>query len=109
MSSLVWVPSVEFTTSSTKKKCCANGALPSVSDNFDEELMMRFALDEMPLYMRFVTTEHKFCQNCTKYNNLFAMAKSRSRLSLCDAEWTSSSFLYKGIQFQPAKLWFIIF
>ncbi len=28
---------------------------------------------------------------------------------MCNAEWTSSSFLYKGIQFQPAKLWIIIF
>ncbi len=28
---------------------------------------------------------------------------------MCDAEWTSSSFLYKCIQSQPAKLWFIIF
>jgi hypothetical protein len=28
---------------------------------------------------------------------------------LCDAEWTSSSILYKGIQFQPTKLWSIIF
>ncbi len=34
--------------------------------------------------------------------------KSRSRRSLCDAEWTSSSNLYKDIQFQPAKLWIII-
>ncbi len=38
-------------TSSTKKKCCANGALSSVSHHFDEELKMRFGMDEMPLFM----------------------------------------------------------
>ena len=64
-------------SSSTKKKCCANGALSSVSHNFDEELMMRFALDEMPLFMRLATTRCKFCQDCTKYNNLFAMAATK--------------------------------
>jgi hypothetical protein len=61
-------------SSSTKKKCCANGALSFVSCNFDERLMMRFALDEMPLFMRMVTTTCKFCQDCTKYNNLLTMA-----------------------------------
>jgi hypothetical protein len=64
-------------SSSTKKKCCANGALSSVSCNFDEGLMMRFDLDEMPLVMRMVTTTHKFCQDCTKYNNLLAMAATK--------------------------------
>jgi hypothetical protein len=109
-------------SSSTKKKCCANGALSSISCNFDEELMMRFALDEMPLFMIVVTTTCKFCQDCTKYNNLLAMAATKvcnycdnpgftkqDRRSLCEAEWTNSSFLYKGIQFQPVKLWIIIF
>ncbi len=61
-------------SSSTKKKCCANGALSSVSCNFDEELMMRFALDKMPLFMKMVTRTRKFCQDCTKYNNLLAIA-----------------------------------
>ena len=55
-------------SSSTKKKCCVDGALSSVSCNFDERLMMRFALDEMPLFMRMVTMTCKFCQDCTKYN-----------------------------------------
>ncbi len=64
-------------TSSTKKKCCAKGALSSVSHNFDEELKMRFGLDEMPLFMRLATTRCKFCQDCTKYNNLFAMAATK--------------------------------
>ncbi len=61
----------------TKKKRCANGALSSVSCNFDEGLMMRFALDEMPLFMRMVITRCKFCQDCTKYNNLLAMAATK--------------------------------
>jgi hypothetical protein len=52
-------------TSSTKKKCCANGALSSVSHNFDKELKMRFGMDEMPLFMKLATTRHKFCQDCT--------------------------------------------
>ncbi len=54
-------------SSSTKKKWCANGALSSVSVscNFDEGLMMRFALDEMPLFMRMVSMTRKFCQDCT--------------------------------------------
>ncbi len=64
-------------SSSIKKKCCENGALSSVSCNFDEGLMMRFALDEMPLFMRMVTTTCKFCQDCTKYNNLLATAATK--------------------------------
>jgi hypothetical protein len=64
-------------TSSTKKKCCANGALSSVSHNFDEELKMRFGMDEMPLFMRLATTRCKFCQDCTIYNNLFALAATK--------------------------------
>jgi hypothetical protein len=39
--------------------------------------MMRFALDEMPIFMRIVTTTCKFCQDCTKYNNLLAMAATK--------------------------------
>ncbi len=61
----------------SQKKCCANGALSSVSCNFDEGLMMRFALYEMPLFMRMVTTSCKFCQDCTKYNDLLAMAATK--------------------------------
>ncbi len=38
---------------------------------------MRFALDEMPLFMRMVTRTNKFCQDCTKYNNLLAMAATK--------------------------------
>ncbi len=64
-------------TSSTKKKCCANGVLSSVNHNFDEELRMRFGMDEIPLFMRLATTRCKFCQDCTKYNNLFAMAATK--------------------------------
>ncbi len=60
-----------------KKKCCANGALSSVRHNFDEELKMRFGMDEMPLIIRLATTRCQFCQDCTKYNNLFAMAATK--------------------------------
>jgi hypothetical protein len=49
-----------------KNQCCANGALSSVSHNFDEDLKMRFGMDEMPLFMRLATKRCKFCQDCTK-------------------------------------------
>jgi hypothetical protein len=64
-------------SNSSKKKCCANGALSSVSCNFDEGLIMQFDLDEMLLFLKMVTTTHKFCQDCTKYNNLLAMAPAK--------------------------------
>jgi hypothetical protein len=70
-------------SSSTKKKCCANGTLSSVSCNFDEALMMRFALDEMPLFMEVVTTTCKFYQDCTKYKKLLAMAATKV-CNVCD-------------------------
>jgi hypothetical protein len=58
-------------------KCCANGALSSVSHNSDEELKMRFGMDKMPLFIRLATTRRKFCQDCIKYNNLFAWLLQR--------------------------------
>ncbi len=121
MLSWVWVHSSVKLNKFHKKKCCANGALSSVSHNFDEELKIRFGMDEMPLFMKLATTRHKFCQDCTKYKKMqwllqkeativtLLIYKSRSRPPLCDAEWMSSSFLYKGIQIQPTKLWFIRF
>jgi hypothetical protein len=60
-----------------KQKCCANGALSSVSCNFDKGMMLRFALEEMSLFMRMVTTTCKFCQDCTKYNNLLVMTATK--------------------------------
>ncbi len=78
-------------TSSTKKKCCANGALSSVSHNFDEELKMRFGMDEMLLFMRLATTRRRFCQDCTKYNTLFAMAATKV-CNYCD----NSGFTNQG-------------
>ncbi len=45
---------------------------------------MRFALDEMPLFMRMVTMTRKFCQDCTKFNNLLAMAATKV-CNYCDA------------------------
>jgi hypothetical protein len=38
---------------------------------------MRFALDQMPFFVRMVTTTHKFCQDCTNYNDLLAMAVTK--------------------------------
>ncbi len=77
MSSWVWVHSSVKFNKFDKKKCCANGALSFVSHNFDEELKMRFGMDEMPLFMILATMRRKFCQDCTKYNNLFAMAATK--------------------------------
>jgi hypothetical protein len=42
-------------TPGTRKKCCVNGRLSSASDNFDEELMMGYVLDELPSFVRKVT------------------------------------------------------
>ncbi len=38
-------------TPGTRKKCCVNGRF-SASDNFDEELMMGYVLDELPTFVR---------------------------------------------------------
>jgi hypothetical protein len=64
-------------TSSTKKKCCANGVLSSVSENFNEELMMKVGLDELPYFLKRVLSDCSFRQDCTKYNNFFAMAATK--------------------------------
>ena len=77
MPSWVWVhSSVEFIKFHKKEMLC-KGAMSSVSCNFDEGLMMRFDLDEMPLFMRMVITTCEFCQDCTKYNNLLALAATK--------------------------------
>jgi hypothetical protein len=34
-------------------------------------------MDEIPPFMRLATTKRKFCQDCPKYNNLFAMAATK--------------------------------
>jgi hypothetical protein len=44
---------------------------------------MRFALDEMPLFMKMVTTTRKICQDCTKYNNLLVIAATKA-CNYCD-------------------------
>jgi hypothetical protein len=41
-------------TPGTRKKCCINGHISSASDNFDEELMMGYVLDELPSFVRIV-------------------------------------------------------
>ncbi len=40
-------------------------------------------MDEIPLFMRLATTRRKFCQDCTKYNNLFGMA-AKKVCNYCD-------------------------
>ena len=63
-------------TPGTRKKCCVNGRLSSVSDNFDEELMMDNVLDELPSFVRKVISSNRanFSQKSSTYNNLVAMA-----------------------------------
>jgi hypothetical protein len=62
-------------TAGTRKKCCANGRLSSVSGNFDEELMMKHELQQFPSFMRnIVTWSTNFSQKSSIYNNLVAMA-----------------------------------
>jgi len=62
-------------TAGTRKKCCANGRLSSVSGNFDKELMMKHELQQFPLFMRnIVTWSTNFSQKSSIYNNLVAMA-----------------------------------
>jgi len=39
-------------TPGTRKKCCVNGRLSSASNNFEEELMMGYVLDELPAFVR---------------------------------------------------------
>jgi hypothetical protein len=62
-------------TPGSRKECCANSRLSSVSDNFDEELMMDYVLDELPLFVRkVILSSAKFLQKSSTYNNLVAMA-----------------------------------
>jgi hypothetical protein len=52
---------------------------------------MRFGMDEMLLFMRLATTRRRFCQDCTKYNTLFAMAATKV-CNYCD----NSGFTNQG-------------
>jgi hypothetical protein len=62
-------------TPGNRKKCCVNGRLSSASDNFDEELMMGYVLDELPSFVRkVISSGNKFSQKSSLYNNLVAMA-----------------------------------
>ncbi len=50
-------------TPGTRKKCCIDGCLSSASDNFDEELMMGYVLDELPTFVRkVISSVNKFLQ-----------------------------------------------
>ena len=62
-------------TPGTRKKCCVNGRLSSASDNFEEELMMGYVLDELPVFVRkVISSSPTFSQKSSTYNNLVAMA-----------------------------------
>ena len=62
-------------TPGTRKKCCANGRLSSLSDEFDEELTVRYDLDPFPDFMqRIVFNKTDFTLKSSTYNNLVAMA-----------------------------------
>ena len=62
-------------TPGTRKKCCVNGRLSSASDNFEEELMMGYVLDELPAFVRkVISSSTTFSQKSSTYNNLVAMA-----------------------------------
>jgi hypothetical protein len=39
-------------TPGTRKKCCANGRLSSVSEEFDEELTVNYELELLPDFLR---------------------------------------------------------
>ena len=49
--------------------------------------MMRFALHEMPLFMRLVATMRKFCQDFT--NTLFVMASTKVCNDHDESEFTN--------------------
>ena len=55
--------------------CCINGRLSSASAKFEEDLMMEYVLDELPLFVRkVISSGNKFSQKSSTYNNLVAMA-----------------------------------
>jgi hypothetical protein len=59
----------------TRKKCCIKGHLYSASDNFDEESMMGYVLDELPSFVKKVFSPGTtLSQKSSTYNNLVAMA-----------------------------------
>jgi len=62
-------------TPGTRKKCCVNGRLSSASDNFEEELMMGYVLDDLPAFVRkVISSSTTFSQKSSTYSNLVAMA-----------------------------------
>jgi len=62
-------------TPGTRKKCCANGRLSSVSEEFDEELMVEYELDQLPDFLRCILfTRIDITKKSLTYNNLVAMA-----------------------------------
>jgi hypothetical protein len=78
ISSALWLMEyihLSNSTPGTRKKCCVNGRLSSASDNFNEDLMMGYVLDELPVFVRTdISNSNKFSQKSSTYNNLVAMA-----------------------------------
>jgi hypothetical protein len=64
-------------TRETRKKCCADGLLSSVSPNFGKGLMMSITLNELPVFIRRVIYCDQFSKSCTTYNNLLVMAATK--------------------------------
>jgi hypothetical protein len=62
---------------STKRKCCANGLLSLASPNFDQYAMLRFSLNQLPVFMTSVLYSQEFDQQSTKYNNLLTMSATK--------------------------------
>jgi hypothetical protein len=62
---------------STRRKCCANGLLSEASLNFDQDPILRFALNQLPAFVKSVSYSQELDQQSTKYNNLLAMAATK--------------------------------
>ncbi len=110
-------------TPGTRKKCCVNGGLSSVSDNFDEDLMMDNVMYELPSFVRKIISSNsaKFSQKSSTYNILVAMAATvvcNSNMRLLDShgmvqvhnclyEWLCPS-LYENCIKYITKLWYLL-
>lgn len=55
------------TPTSMRKKCCIYGLLSELSPNFDQDTMLRFALDQLPAFMKNGLYSREFDQQSTKY------------------------------------------
>jgi hypothetical protein len=78
-------------TAGTRKKCCANGCLSSVSDsdNFDEELMNEHELDPMPLFLR------ENISMCTDISRNLGMP--------AEMQWLNTCFTLLGVRVEQVN------